>query len=54
MTKLGLVIVSVAAVACGKGDLSPQQVEQLLPKESPLPAQFTAPAAGLFLERVDY
>jgi tRNA pseudouridine38-40 synthase len=41
-------------VACGKGDLSPQQVEQLLTNESPLPAQLTAPAAGLFLERVDY
>lgn len=41
-------------VACGKGDLSPQQVERLLTRESPLPAQLTAPAAGLFLEKVDY
>jgi len=41
-------------VACGKGELSPQQVEQLLTSDSPLPAQLTAPAAGLFLERVDY
>lgn len=41
-------------VACGKGDLSPQQVEKLLTSDSPLPAQLTAPAAGLFLERVDY
>lgn len=41
-------------VACGKGDLTPQQVEQLLAGDSPLPAQLTAPAAGLFLERVDY
>ncbi len=41
-------------VACGKGELTPQQVEALLTHESPLPAQLTAPAAGLFLERVDY
>ncbi|MCC7185057.1 MAG: tRNA pseudouridine(38-40) synthase TruA [Acidobacteria bacterium] len=41
-------------VACGKGELSPQQVERLLAGDSPLPAQLTAPAAGLFLERVDY
>lgn len=41
-------------VACGKGDLTAEQVEQLLTSDSPLPAQLTAPAAGLFLERVDY
>lgn len=41
-------------VACGKGDLSPEAVERLLTSDSPLPAQLTAPAAGLFLERVDY
>jgi len=41
-------------VACGKGDLSPEAVERLLTNDSPLPAQLTAPAAGLFLERVDY
>jgi tRNA pseudouridine38-40 synthase len=41
-------------VACGKGELTPAQVEALLTRESPLPAQLTAPAAGLFLERVDY
>jgi len=41
-------------VACGKGDLSPEAVERLLTSDSPLPTQLTAPAAGLFLERVDY
>jgi tRNA pseudouridine38-40 synthase len=41
-------------VGVGRGDLTPTQVEGFLKDESPLPAQLTAPAAGLFLERVDY
>lgn len=41
-------------VGAGKGDLTPADVGRLLQKESPLTAQLTAPAAGLFLERVDY
>jgi tRNA pseudouridine38-40 synthase len=41
-------------VGVGKGDLTPADVGRLLQKESPLTAQLTAPAAGLFLERVDY
>ena len=41
-------------VGVGKGELAPADVGRLLQKESPLPAQLTAPAAGLFLERVDY
>jgi tRNA pseudouridine38-40 synthase len=41
-------------VGAGKGDLTPGDVGRLLQKESPLTAQLTAPAAGLFLERVDY
>ncbi len=41
-------------VAVGKGDLTPSDVGRLLQKESPLTAQLTAPAAGLFLEKVTY
>jgi len=41
-------------VGVGKGDLTPADVGRLLQKESPLTAQLTAPAAGLFLERVEY
>ncbi|MCR4374607.1 MAG: tRNA pseudouridine(38-40) synthase TruA [Acidobacteria bacterium] len=41
-------------VGAGKGDLTPGDVGRLLQKESPLTAQLTAPAAGLFLERVEY
>jgi len=41
-------------VAVGKGDLTPTDVGRLLQKESPLTAQLTAPAAGLFLEKVTY
>jgi len=41
-------------VEVGKGGLKPADVGRLLNKESPLTAQLTAPAAGLFLERVDY
>ncbi len=41
-------------VEVGKGGLTPGDVGRLLQKESPLTATLTAPAAGLFLERVDY
>lgn len=41
-------------VEAGRGGLAPAEVAQLLRKESPLVARLTAPAAGLFLERVDY
>ncbi len=41
-------------VGVGKGALTPDDVDRLLQEKSPLPAQLTAPAAGLFLERVDY
>lgn len=45
-------------VACGKGDLTVDEVTTLLARstgpKSELPAQLTAPAAGLFLERIDY
>jgi len=41
-------------VAVGKGDLTPADAGGLLNNESPLPAQLTAPAAGLFLEEVQY
>lgn len=41
-------------VGAGRGDLTPREVAQFLSTDSSLPAQLTAPAAGLFLERVDY
>lgn len=45
-------------VACGKGELTVEEVTTLLARstgpKSELPAQLTAPAAGLFLERIDY
>ena len=41
-------------VGVGKGQLKPADVADLLQRESPLVAKLTAPAAGLFLERVDY
>jgi tRNA pseudouridine38-40 synthase len=41
-------------VAVGRGDLSPGQVARLLTSESDIPAKLTAPASGLFLERVFY
>ncbi len=40
--------------AVGTGDLLPGDVATLLGGSSPLPAQLTAPAAGLFLEHVLY
>jgi len=41
-------------VAAGKGDLSPDQVSALLRAPTDLAARLTAPASGLFLERVFY
>jgi len=41
-------------VEVGRGGLAPESVPALLTSDSPLPAQLTAPAAGLFLERVYY
>lgn len=41
-------------VAAGRGDLSPADIAALLDGPSDLPARLTAPAAGLFLERVYY
>jgi tRNA pseudouridine38-40 synthase len=41
-------------VEVGSGRLSPGVVARLLTEESGLPAQLTAPASGLFLERVFY
>lgn len=41
-------------VEVGKGALEPEQVPAILAGDSALPAQLTAPAAGLFLERVFY
>jgi tRNA pseudouridine38-40 synthase len=41
-------------VAAGKGDLAPDAVGSLLGPASDLPARLTAPASGLFLERVFY
>jgi tRNA pseudouridine38-40 synthase len=38
----------------GRGDLTPGQVGPLLSARSELPARLTAPASGLFLERVFY
>jgi tRNA pseudouridine38-40 synthase len=41
-------------VEVGRGGLSPSDVDHLLAGDSPLPARLTAPASGLFLERVFY
>lgn len=41
-------------VEIGKGALDPDEVQALLRSESDLPAKLTAPASGLFLERVFY
>ena len=41
-------------VAVGRGDLSPDGAGALLEGRSELPAKLTAPASGLFLERVFY
>ncbi|HXH25229.1 MAG TPA: tRNA pseudouridine(38-40) synthase TruA [Vicinamibacterales bacterium] len=41
-------------VEVGRGGLTPVEAEQLLAGRSELPARLTAPASGLFLERVYY
>ena len=41
-------------VAVGRGDLREVDISSLLARESDLPARLTAPASGLFLERVFY
>jgi tRNA pseudouridine38-40 synthase len=41
-------------VETGRGGLTPDAAVALLTKESDLPARLTAPASGLFLERVFY
>jgi tRNA pseudouridine38-40 synthase len=41
-------------VAVGRGDMAPGEVTSLLAGDSDLPARLTAPASGLFLERVFY
>ena len=41
-------------VEVGRGGLEPRDVETFLEGPSPTPARLTAPASGLFLERVFY
>lgn len=41
-------------VEVGRGGLEPAAMPKLLASRSELPAKLTAPASGLFLERVDY
>jgi tRNA pseudouridine38-40 synthase len=41
-------------VAVGRGELSDEDVSRMLSERSNLPARLTAPASGLFLERVYY
>jgi tRNA pseudouridine38-40 synthase len=41
-------------VEVGRGGLTPEQAAAFLDERSPLPARLTAPASGLFLERVAY
>jgi tRNA pseudouridine38-40 synthase len=41
-------------VEAGKGALTRRQIETLLGGDSDLPARLTAPASGLFLEKVEY
>jgi tRNA pseudouridine38-40 synthase len=41
-------------VAAGLGQVGIDQVEAFLTERSDLPARLTAPASGLFLERVYY
>jgi tRNA pseudouridine38-40 synthase len=41
-------------VEVGRGGLEPAAVEKFLEEDSPVPARLTAPASGLFLERVVY
>ena len=41
-------------VEAGRGGITPEQAEAFLREESAAPARLTAPASGLFLERVYY
>jgi tRNA pseudouridine38-40 synthase len=41
-------------VDVGRGELEPTETGALLERTSALPARLTAPASGLFLERVYY
>jgi len=41
-------------VEAGQGGLTPKQIEAMLEGDSDLPARLTAPASGLFLEKVSY
>ena len=41
-------------VEAGRGGITPEQAETFLREESAAPARLTAPASGLFLERVYY
>ncbi|HOC19807.1 MAG TPA: DEAD/DEAH box helicase [Vicinamibacterales bacterium] len=41
-------------VEVGRGGLTPEQAAGFLEERSPWPARLTAPASGLFLERVAY
>ncbi|MDQ3069110.1 MAG: tRNA pseudouridine(38-40) synthase TruA [Acidobacteriota bacterium] len=41
-------------VEAGKGSLDRRRIETMLHSDSELPAQLTAPASGLFLEKVTY
>ena len=41
-------------VEAGKGALTRRQIEMMLKEDSDLPARLTAPASGLFLEKVTY
>ena len=41
-------------VEAGRGGLSPDEAADMLTRASPVPARLTAPASGLFLERVYY
>jgi len=40
--------------AAGRGGLTPDEVARFLERDSDAPARLTAPASGLFLERVFY
>jgi tRNA pseudouridine38-40 synthase len=41
-------------VEIGRGNIPPSEVEMLLNEHSDVPAKFTAPPSGLFLERIYY
>lgn len=41
-------------VAIGRGELTARELDQFMSKPSDAPARLTAPASGLFLERVTY